>query len=87
MKKPLNLPQFPDEASEFEFWSTVNLADYFEAADLKPVCFPNLKPTSQSISLRLPQYLLNRIKERANAIDVPYQSLIKAELKKSFFGT
>jgi len=84
MKKPLKLPKFKNEAEEHEFWANINLADYYEPSDARRVSFPNLKPTSRSISIRIPEYLLSRIKERANEINVPYQSLIKMKLKQSF---
>jgi predicted DNA binding CopG/RHH family protein len=77
MKKPLILPKFKNEDEEREFWSKIDLTDYFEASDLEPVTFPNLKFTTKPISIRLPQHLLNRVKQRANALDIPYQSLIK----------
>ena len=84
MKKPLKIPKFKNEDEEREFWSSVNLADYFEFSDAQKVSFPNLKPTSQAISIRIPKYLLIRIKEKANKLNIPYQSLIKMELKRSF---
>ncbi|KKS30608.1 MAG: hypothetical protein UU93_C0034G0005 [Candidatus Amesbacteria bacterium GW2011_GWA2_42_12] len=84
MKKQLKIPKFKNEDREREFWAKVNLADYFDPSDAQKARFPNLKPTSKSISIRLPEYLLNRIKEEANAMDVPYQSLIKNSLQKSF---
>ena len=87
MKKPLKLPKFKNEDEERDFWAKINLADYFEPSDFVPVSFPNLKPTSRSISIRLPEYLLDRIKEQANEINVPYQSLIKGYLKKAVFGS
>jgi len=83
MKKQLKIPKFKNEDQEREFWAKINLADYYEPNDAKRVSFPNLKPTSRSISIRLPEYLLNRIKEQANEINVPYQSLIKGYLKKA----
>ena len=86
MKKQIKLPKFRNEDEEREFWSKINLADYFEPDDFVSVSFPNLKPTSRSISIRLPEYLINRIKEQANEINVPYQSLIKGYLKKAVFG-
>ena len=49
----------------------------FEPKDFVPASFPNLKPTAKSISLRMPNYLLTQVKENANAIDIPYQALIK----------
>lgn len=77
MKKPLKLPPFKNEDEERDFWSKVDLADYFESQDLQTVSFPNLKPTTRSISIRLPEAMLLRLKEEANELQVPYQSLIK----------
>lgn len=85
MKKPLKLPKFKKEDEERKFWAKINLADYYESSDFISVSFPNLKPTSRSISIRLPEYLIDRIKEQANEINVPYQSLIKGYLKKAVF--
>ena len=82
MKKPLNLPTFANEAAEQEFWSTIDLAEHLEDSDLEPVTFTNLKPTSQPISLRLPTYVLQRLKERANSLAVPYQALIKQYIEQ-----
>lgn len=84
MKKELKLPKFKNEDAEREFWAKIDLSDYYEPKDFVSVSFPNLKPTSRSVSIRLPEYLLVRIKERANEIDIPYQSLIKGCLKKEF---
>jgi predicted DNA binding CopG/RHH family protein len=86
MKKVLKLPTFKNEDEEREFWAQLNLADYYDSGDAKSVHFPNLKPTTRSVSIRLPEYLLDRIKEQANEINVPYQSLIKGYLKKAVFG-
>lgn len=77
MKKELKLPKFKNEDEERDFWSKINLSEYFNPSDFESVTFPNLKPTSKPISIRLPQHLLNRVKQRANALDIPYQSLIK----------
>ncbi len=77
MKKQLNVPKFKNEAHERAFWAKVNLAEFFEASDFEHAVFPNFKPSSHSISLRIPDYLLLRIKEHANELNVPYQSLIK----------
>jgi len=77
MKKKLRIPKFRNQKQEREFWSKINLADYFEPADFESVSFPNLKPSSRPISLRIPEYLLVRIKEQANELNIPYQSLIK----------
>ena len=77
MKKDLKIPKFKSEDKERHFWSGLNLADYFELSDFESVNFPDLKPSSRSISIRIPDYLINRLKEKANALDVPYQALIK----------
>lgn len=82
MKKPLKLPKFKNEDEEREFWWKLDLTEYFEPSDFERVSFPNLKPTSRSISIRIPEYLLNRLKEKANQINVPYQSLIKQYIQK-----
>lgn len=86
MKKQLKLPKFKNENQEREFWYNLDLSEYYEPDDLEPVSFPNLKPTSRSISIRLPVYLLNRLKEQANEINIPYQSLIKGYIKKGLFS-
>ena len=86
MKKLLKLPKFKNEDEEREFWAKINLADYYEPSDFEKVSFPNLKPTTRPISIRLPEYLIDRIKEKANEINVPYQSLIKGYLKKAVFS-
>lgn len=82
MKKKLKVPKFKSEDAEREFWSNVDLADYFEAKNFAPVSFPNLKPSSRSISIRLPEPMLMRLKEQANEIHVPYQALIKQYIAK-----
>ncbi len=87
MKKQLKIPQFKNEDEERKFWWNVDLSEYFEPSDFVPVSFPNLKPTSRPISIRIPAYLLNRVKEKANAINVPYQSLIKTYIQQGVFSS
>lgn len=82
MKKQLKLPKFKNEDEERKFWAKIDLSKYYEPSDMEKISFPNLKPTSRSISIRIPEYLLNRVKERANEINVPYQSLIKDYIKR-----
>jgi predicted DNA binding CopG/RHH family protein len=82
MKKQLKIPKFKNEDDELDFWSKINLAEYFEPKDFTRASFPNLKPTSRSVCIRFPDYMLNRLKERANEINVPYQSLIKGFIKR-----
>ncbi len=83
MKKKINIPEFKNEAEENEFWKSIDLTEYFDPEDFEKVIYPNLKPTTKSISIRLPEYLLNRLKEKANMMDIPYQSLIKNILHDS----
>lgn len=71
------IPEFASEQEEREFWEMHDSADYVDWTQAKRVSFPSLKPTTQSISLRLPLSLLEGIKSAANSKDVPYQSLIK----------
>ncbi len=71
------LPKFASEAEERAFWEKHNSADYVDWTKAKRAALPNLKPTTKTISLRLPQHMLDSIKVAANARDVPYQSLIK----------
>lgn len=87
MKKQLKVPKLKNEDQEREFWSKIDLSDYLEPQDFKPVSFPNLKPTSRAISLRIPQYLFIRIKEQANELNVPYQSLMKKYIAEGIFAT
>ena len=76
-KKLKTVPKFRSEAEERVFWETHDTADYFDLSKAVPVRFPNLKPSTTAISLRLPVSLLEQIKIAANKRDVPYQSLIK----------
>jgi len=79
-KKLKTIPKFANENEEREFWLTHDTTDYVDWSKAKRVTFPNLKPTTQSISLRLPLWMLESIKTNANKQDVPYQSLIKVWL-------
>jgi predicted DNA binding CopG/RHH family protein len=82
MKKPLKIPMFKNEDEERAFWDKVDLSDYFEPEDFEKVSFPNLKPTTKPVSIRIPEHILNRVKERANETNVPYQSLIKEYINR-----
>jgi predicted DNA binding CopG/RHH family protein len=73
-------PKFKSEAEERRFWETHDSTDHVDWSKAKRVRLPNLKPSTTSISLRLPVTLLDRIKVAANKRDVPYQSLIKTWL-------
>ena len=80
MSKLKKMPEFNAEAEEREFWETHDSTDYLDWSQAKPASFPKLKPSTKTISLRLPETLLDRIKIEANKRDMPYQSLIKAWL-------
>ena len=83
MSKPLKpIPKFTSEAEERAFWEKHDSTDYVDWTKAKRTVLPNLKPTTKTISLRLPQHMLDSIKAAANARDVPYQSLIKVWLKE-----
>jgi predicted DNA binding CopG/RHH family protein len=81
MKRKLKpIPKFKSEAEERRFRETHDSSDYLDWTKVERVRFPNLKPSTTAISLRLPVILLERIKLAANKRDVPYQSLIKTWL-------
>lgn len=80
MSKAKEIPEFKSEAEERAFWETHDSSDYVDWGKARPASFPNLKPSTKTISLRLPEALLERIKIEANRRDMPYQSLIKAWL-------
>lgn len=77
MKKKHVLPKFKNEDEEREYWDTFDIAEYYEPSDFVRVRFPNLKPTTTPISIRIPNYLLSDLKVRANRLNIPYQALIK----------
>ena len=75
-----NIPVFKNGEEESKFWSKNSVTDYFEFSSKNNVAFPNLKYSTESISIRLPKSLLDDVKSIANKKDVPYQSLIKVYL-------
>ncbi len=82
MKKLKNIPKFKNEKEEREFWANNDSSDFIDWGKSKLTAFPNLRPSTKTISLRLPEFLLNDIKVIAHKRDVPYQSLIKIILKE-----
>lgn len=82
MKKLKQIPRFKSEAEEQNFWDTHDLTDYFDMSHAQRVSFPNLKLSTETISLRLTASLLAQIKQLANKHDVPYQSLMKIMLAR-----
>ena len=70
------------EKAERAYWESHDSSEHLDWTKAQKVTFPNLKPTTKTISLRLPQHLLDAIKAAANSRDVPYQSLIKVWLQE-----
>ena len=87
MKKSLKIPKFSNQDEERNFWAKLDLSNYFEPDDFARVSFPNLKPTTRPISLRLPEYIIDRAKEKANSLNVPYQSLMKQYIEQGVFAS
>ena len=80
MKRLKKIPKFASEDDERKFWSEHDTSEYFDYSKAKKIAFPNLKQTSRTISIRLPESLLTNIKVIANQADVPYQSMMKVLL-------
>jgi len=87
MKNKLIIPTFKNEDEERNFWAKTDLSEYFEQKDFENARFPNLKPTTRAVSIRIPTYLLSRLKEEANSLMIPYQSLIKTYIQKGLMKT
>ena len=80
MKK--KVPKFKSEDEEREFWAAHDSTEYVDWKKAKRVVLPNLKPSLKTISLRLPESMLEELKLLANKRDVPYQSLLKIFLSE-----
>ena len=74
------LPTFASEEEERDFWTDHDSTDYVDWSRAESVILPNLKPSTRTISLRLPEHMLDEIRMLANKRDVPYQSLMKSFL-------
>ena len=89
MKKLKKMPKLEAEDAVREFWANADATEYLDWSKAMPAFFPNLKPSSRLISIRLPESLLESIKVLANRRDVPYQSMLKillAEKVQESFG-
>ena len=75
-----DMPTFESEDEEREFWATHDSTGYVDWGKAAPVYFPKLKPSTKSISLRLPEMMLDKLRLIAHKRDIPYQSLIKVFL-------
>jgi len=78
MKK--TIPKFENEDQERDFWASHDSTEYIGWESAKRVKFPRLKPSTRTISIRLPESMLDDLKILANKRDVPYQSLLKIYL-------
>jgi predicted DNA binding CopG/RHH family protein len=82
MNNKISLPKFKNENEERDFWTKIDLSEHLEPKDFTSVSLPNLKPSSSSISVRIPNYLLVRLKEKAHELHIPYQTLMKQYIAK-----
>ena len=83
MKKKLKkIPKFKSEDEERKFWAKVDSTEYINWSEAEIISLPKLKPSTKTISLRLPESMLEEIRTIANKHDVPYQSFIKIILKE-----
>lgn len=82
MKRLKKIPKFKSEAEEHAFWETHDSTEFVDYSKAKRVIFPNLKPSTKTISIRLPESLIEHLKALANKRDVPYQSLLKIFLSE-----
>ena len=82
-KKYKKIPIFKNKKEEISFWEKQSFVDYIDwsKAEKSPV-FPSLKPSTRTISIRLPESMLNDLKINANKRDIPYQSLMKMILSR-----
>lgn len=81
------VPKFRNEDAEREFWGKTDSTEYLDWGAAKQTIVPELKPTTKTISLRLPAMLLLELKSLANERDVPYQSLLKVLLAEKIAET
>ena len=85
------IPTFKSENEERRFWAKADATEYLDWSKAKLAVFPNLKPSLKTISLRLPEFMIDELKVLANKRDVPYQSLLKMflseQIKKELVAT
>ena len=82
MKKKKKIPKFKTEAEERRFWQKNDSSEYIDWTHAEEFILPRLKPSTKTISLRLPESMLEELKILANKRDVPYQSLLKMFLSE-----
>jgi predicted DNA binding CopG/RHH family protein len=76
------IPGFKNENDEREIWKDQDSTEYLDWNQAEPAIFPRLKPSTKTISLRLPESMLDELRQSANKRDIPYQSLIKTYLRE-----
>jgi len=81
MKKANKIPVFKSEEEERQFWADHDSSEFLDWEQAEAAIFSKLKPTTRTISIRLPEYMLAELRNLANKRDIPYQSLIKMFLK------
>ena len=82
MKKPLKLPDFKNEDEVEKFMETTDFSEYLEPSDLKKISFPNLKASKRLLSLRVEESLVEKAKQKAEKLHIPYQTLMRQILHK-----
>ena len=82
MIKLKRIPKFKSEKQEREFWQNVDSTGYVDYTNLEKWSFPNLKLTSRSVTIRIPETIIEKVKIKANRMDMPYQTLIKQFIYK-----
>jgi len=80
MSNKKRIPRFKTEAEERDFWRTHDSSDYLSWEDATEITLSKLKPSTKTISLRLPESMIEELKILANKQDIPYQSLLKVFL-------
>jgi len=76
------IPKFNNQQEEIDFWDKNDTTDFFNVTTAKITTFANLKKSTKTISLRLPEDMLESLKVKANALDIPYQSFLKMIIQK-----
>ncbi len=78
MKQLKKIPKFKTEEEEIEFWDTHDSTDYVDWRTARRTIFPNLKPSSRAVPIKLPNWLIERLKFLANKRDMSYQALLRS---------
>ena len=82
MKKLKKIPHFKTEKQEADFWGSHDTTEYIDWGEAKRTIFPNLKPSSRAIPIKLPIWLIESLKFLANRHNTSYQALLRSYLEK-----